>query len=130
MSSRSLLTLIIAALLLIAIGIGTLMPGGALPQMPGSDKMQHFGAFALVALVVTLLRPGWVLPVALVLVAYGGLIELIQPLVGRSRELADFVADSLGVAAGSLTGLILHQAIQRLQRGTSDTVVNQTADNR
>lgn len=120
MSLRSLFTLIIAALLCVAIGIGTLMPVGALPAAPGSDKMQHFGAFALVAALITLLRPGWVVPVVLILMAYGGLIEMIQPYVGRARELGDFIADSLGVLAGSAGALLVHQCASRLIRSRSD----------
>lgn len=107
MSKRSLLTLIVAALLLAAIAFGTLMPTGKLPPVPGSDKLQHFAAFAAVALVITLLRPGWVLPVMALLVIYGGLIEVIQPFVGRSRELADFIADASGVLAGGLSALFI-----------------------
>ncbi len=120
MSSRSLLTLIIAALLCVAIGIGTLLPTGALPAAPGSDKMQHFGAFALVAALITLLRAGWIVPVALILMVYGGLIELIQPYVGRSREFGDFIAGSLGVLAGSVSALLVHQLASRLIRRRSD----------
>lgn len=73
------------------------------------DKVAHAFAFALVilptawgyprALVVTI-------PMALVL---GGAIELLQPMVGRGREMADFVMDVVGIGAGLVIGLVLRQ---------------------
>ncbi len=119
MSVRTPLALITGALLLTAVGIATLMPPGALPSAPGTDKMQHFTAFAGVSLVITLIRPGWAWAIMLVLIAYGGLIELVQPYVGRTRELADFVADTLGTVAGSVTALAMVWLAARL-RGGSD----------
>ena len=41
----------------------------------------------------------------LILAGYGGLIELVQPYVGRSRELADWTADLKGIAVGTLAGV-------------------------
>lgn len=117
MSVRTPLALITGALLLTAVGIATLMPPGSLPAAPGTDKMQHFTAFAAVSLVITLIRPGWAWAIMLVLIAYGGLIELVQPYVGRARELADFVADTLGAVAGSVTALALVWLSARLRGG-------------
>ena len=72
-----------------------------------SDKAYHAIAFA------ALIFPGaflylrsliWLIPAALV---FGAAIELVQPLVGRSAEVADFVADVVGMACGLALGLIV-----------------------
>jgi hypothetical protein len=39
---------------------------------------------------------------------FGAGIEIIQPCVNRSRELADFVADGVGVLTGSTIGLVVN----------------------
>ena len=92
----------IATLILaVFIAIGTLSPpstGGA--GLPLSDKQLHFIAFCLLVLPLLLVRPRhaiWLAPAA---IAYGGAIEIIQPLVGRSADWADFLADMAGVVAG------------------------------
>lgn len=40
-------------------------------------------------------------------ILFGGAIELIQPYVGRGRELADFGVDAVGVINGATLGLTL-----------------------
>jgi VanZ family protein len=44
----------------------------------------------------------------------GGLIELIQPLTLRQRELGDLAADLAGAAAGALLALALVGPLKRL----------------
>ena len=82
-----------------------------------SDKAYHVIAFA------ALIFPGallylrsliWLIPAALV---FGAAIELVQPLVGRSAEMADFVADVVGVACGLKLGLILRRRWFQPRRG-------------
>lgn len=67
----------------------------------GADKLQHFAAFyglALLGLIAHPRRSVFVLAIGLAL--FGGLIEILQglPIVARDRDLADWVADILGVA--------------------------------
>lgn len=72
-----------------------------------SDKAYHMIAFAALVFPGALLYVrslAWLIPAALV---FGAAIELVQPLVGRSAELADFVADVVGVACGLALGLIM-----------------------
>ena len=72
-----------------------------------SDKAYHVIAFAALVFPSALLYRRslvWLIPAALVL---GAAIELVQPFVGRSAELADFVADSVGVACGLAAGYAL-----------------------
>ena len=70
-----------------------------------SDKVYHAIAFcALVFPGALLYRRSliWLIPAALL---FGAAIELVQPLVGRSAEMADFVADVIGVGCGLVLGL-------------------------
>ena len=73
---------------------------------------RHTLALLATALLAALIFPGallylrsliWLIPAALV---FGAAIELVQPLVGRSAEMADFAADVVGVACGLVLGLI------------------------
>ena len=80
---------------------------------PGTDKLYHFIAFTALVFPCALLFArtlNWVLPAALL---FGGAIELIQPYVGRGGELADFVADALGVFIGAALGLTLRAIVTR-----------------
>ena len=80
---------------------------------PGTDKLYHFIAFTALVFPCALLFARtlkWVLPAALL---FGGAIELIQPYVGRGGELADFVADALGVFIGAALGLTLRAIVTR-----------------
>ena len=95
------LTLMIAALIL----WGTLSPPGPPgPGLPLSDKQMHALAFALLVLPLgwqNIRHTVWLFPEAL---ALGGAIELVQPMVGRGAEWADFLADALGIATGLAPG--------------------------
>lgn len=92
------LTLFLAA----AIAALTLapMPSG-LPSMPGQDKIAHFMAFAVLAVPLAWRYPRKWAVLALMVAAYGGLIEIIQPYFGRSMEFADFLADGAGAFLGA-----------------------------
>lgn len=100
------LTLILA----VVISVLTLFPI-SLPEpvSSGPDKIHHFIAFGGLMLPASVLYPRllfWLIPCALI---FGGLIEVIQPFVNRSGEWADFVADGVGVVAGTTVGLVLHR---------------------
>ena len=117
-SQRHTLALLATALIAAAIAYLTLTPP-RLEALDGllSDKANHVIAFA------ALIFPGallylrsliWLIPAALV---FGAAIELVQPLVGRSAEMADFVADGVGVACGLILGLILRRRWFQPRRG-------------
>ena len=97
------LTVLIALVLCIA----TLSPGMPAVGPQGSDKWQHFGGFALLVLPLGYARPGWGVSILIGAALFGGLIELIQPHVGRSAEWADLAADIAGAAAGILAMRLL-----------------------
>ncbi len=97
----TLLALIIAALTLVP----TVQPPG---NFQYQDKVYHLIAFAGLLLPSATLYPRalrWTVPFAL---ALGGAIEIIQPSIGRSGDMADFAADALGVGVGILIGVGAH----------------------
>ena len=99
-------TVVIAVL----IGLATLTPVDELPAVSGSDKLYHLISFAILNLPIAVIRPkaGWV--IFILSMIYGGAIELLQPLVNRNCELADFLADT----SGALLGMTLSKAFGRL----------------
>ena len=109
-SKRHTLALLATALIAAVIAYLTLTPPR--PEASGgllSDKAYHVIAFAALILPGTLLyirSLTWLIPAALV---FGAAIELVQPYVGRSAEMADFVADAVGVACGLILGTIMRR---------------------
>ena len=91
----------------IMIAWGTLMPLKELPPVPGTDKLQHFIAFGVFVLPVSLLLPARFWLIFIIAVAYGGLIEIIQPYVNRYGELGDFLADAGGAAIGVVISRVI-----------------------
>ncbi len=81
-----------------------LQPGTALPpRLFGSDKLEHFGAFCVLAILARIAWPGsprWI--ALLLLVGYGGGIEWLQAAgdAGRTASIGDMVADALGTVTG------------------------------
>ncbi|PHY13727.1 hypothetical protein CSW58_03855 [Caulobacter sp. B11] len=74
-------------------------PDGSVGLIPW-DKAKHFIVFYGLAGCASLALPRsrlW--RIGLVVLAFGGLIELIQPLAGRDADLGDLLADALGIAA-------------------------------
>ena len=89
-------TIIIA----VVIGMATLTPVEELPAVSGSDKLYHLISFAILTLPIAVIRPKALRVILILSVGYGGAIEVLQPLVDRNCELADFLADVCGVALG------------------------------
>ncbi|MGM9515965.1 VanZ family protein [Roseateles sp. DB2] len=99
LSSRAARGLFIAALL--AISCLALSPSPPKAADLGWDKLNHLSAFGLLMLLAGLAWPRRWRQAALGLMAYGGLIELLQTQVpGRSAEWADLLADALGLLLG------------------------------
>jgi len=70
------------------------------------DKLQHFGAYALLAGLATVsmrARGRWLWALA-GLIAFGGALEILQGMVGRDMSFRDEIANTLGVIAGGAAG--------------------------
>lgn len=86
-------------------------------RIPGIDKVVHFTMFFLIALPALCVAPrawGWI--VALVVI-YGGMIEIIQPIFGRGRELADLIANSLGALSAVPVGRFMARRVSPSRKG-------------
>lgn len=90
-------------LALLAVAVGSLLPGPYLPPLAFDvwDKAQHAGAFAGLAALGLLAHPHHAGRVLLGLLAYGVAIEAAQSATGwRHGDWQDWLADALGVLAG------------------------------
>tara|TARA_R100000655_G_scaffold56192_2_gene94341 strand:+ start:5964 stop:6362 length:399 start_codon:yes stop_codon:yes gene_type:complete len=83
-----------------------------LPDVAGSDKDHHILAFAILVLPCAVLYPKGLPRVILGAAVYGALIEIIQPIVGRSGDLIDFIAGLAGMGLGAILGLGIHYAVE------------------
>lgn len=111
-----------------------LPPSRLPPTIPVSDKLEHFGAYAMLAAFVWLAAGtfGWTrhaacAPVAfLAIAAFSAIDEVTQPWVGRDASLYDWFAD-LGGAGHVLlvfeikrrTGGLVRRLFRRRSRGTA-----------
>lgn len=105
--------IILTALCASLILLFSLENGSSVPSVswiPFADKGAHALAYAALGFSVAL----WALqgkrrfrfPLCLVvLVAFGGCIELLQPEFGRAKELLDFLSDGIGSLVGLLFGM-------------------------
>ena len=98
----------------VTIAVLTLAPISS-KNVPGSDKTYHLLAFMALAFPLPFARPRLVWPVILGVSAYGGIIELIQPVFGRGAEWSDFIADVIGATLGGLLGAQCGKWFRRIQ---------------
>ena len=99
-----------------AIALATLTPVETLPNVSGSDKLHHLISFAILTLPIAIIRPNAMWIIMCLSIAFGGAIELLQPLVNRSCEMADFLAD----AVGAILGFLVAEALRARPRPTAD----------
>ncbi len=102
-----------AFLIIFNIVTGSLYPVADSLDIGISDKLQHFIAYMALAFVLGLSsRSLAVRMVYFVLAAgLGGVIEIIQPYVGRNMSLYDFLADFAGVVCGGVLGILMRPVI-------------------
>ena len=98
------------------IGLATLTPVETLPNVSGSDKLYHLISFAILTLPIAIIRPKAMRVILSLSIAYGGAIELLQPLVNRNCEMADFLAD----AFGAILGVLVTRALRARPGPTAD----------
>jgi VanZ family protein len=107
-TSRALLVL----LSLVVLGLSLIpKPEELLGGFSVYDKIGHFVAYLVLGF-FALRAVGRRGPLALLVVVaccalFGGAIEVVQPLVGRSRELADFLVDIAGSTLGAVTARLV-----------------------
>ena len=66
------------------------------------DKAYHFVAYFCLVFTLPLLRPSLTIWVALGVMVYSGLIELVQYLFGREPSWGDSIANGIGAIAGAM----------------------------
>jgi VanZ family protein len=86
----------------------------AMPHFVNADKVAHVGSYAILGLLAV---RGWSsrrwLGLAAVVLAFGALIEFVQPLTGRSKDMMDWLADAGGVLVGILAARVLGAVLGR-----------------
>ena len=94
----------------------SLWPLGKLPSVPGTDKIHHLIAYAVLMFPTALRKPNkWIL-FGFLFIAYSGAIELVQPYVNRYGEWLDMAANTTGVVCG----LIIAELINYLSAAISN----------
>jgi VanZ family protein len=79
------------------------------PVPAGSDKSLHFALYLILALLGgryqlgkdARARTGVFILWAVIFMAYAAVDEWLQPFVGRTADLIDWIADAVGVAVGT-----------------------------
>jgi VanZ family protein len=87
-----------------------------------ADKLVHAGMYAVLALLLAVVWSqratlSWrgIFGILALLAIYGALDEATQPLVGRTADVLDWLAD----VAGSIGGLAIFLAVRELRRRTA-----------
>lgn len=113
-----------AAIAILAVSL-TLMigPFGGVEAASGiSDKVAHFAVFGLILWSFGVLFPRLPrLAAAVLAVALGGAVEVVQGMVGRDADVLDLVADGVGVAVALLLWAIWRGFRPRKAFQTSNT---------
>lgn len=88
---------------LIAVLVLALLPPSIDMPTTGWDKLNHALAFGVLALLSSRAYPGHYLRLLILLLAYGGLIEVLQSFTTyRFAEWADLLADGIGLVMALL----------------------------
>jgi VanZ family protein len=94
-------------------------PETVLGSLSAYDKLGHFIAYvALGFFAMRAVDRRGLLPFALVIAGctmFGGIIEIVQPLVGRRMELADFLVDLAGSMVGAALAILLMRKGQGIE---------------
>lgn len=112
-----------ACLTLVLITAASLAPGGSSGD-PGTigvyDGLAHLVAYMIVIFFIASTPSTWVLQLSIMVLAWSGIIEILQPLVGRSGSFLDFVANAAGVVVGLYLGSSARRLILRKRSEEGD----------
>ena len=116
--------LVLTAAYWVVLFVMTHLPPKHLPHVPASDKLEHFGAYLVLSLMVgaTLWQvtphKRRLIPVMVFVIAalYGAFDEFTQIPVGRDAEFLDWVADISGAAAAGAVFFVIHLIVSRRTR--------------
>lgn len=123
--------LIRVSLIVLALTVAILVFGpfsGAERAFGLSDKEAHILAFYGLASLSLLAMPRmrkW--DVVIICLTIGGLIEVVQPLIGRSGNIFDWLADGVGVFL-AVVPMMFEAARRRLRGGYSSTPRRRRSD--
>lgn len=73
------------------------------------DKFYHFIAYLFLTIPVSLNKPKYFFSLYLFFIVLGGFVEFLQPYFNRKQELADLIANILGIFIGAFTGHLLRE---------------------
>lgn len=113
-----------AAALVVATLVPWNHPGRTVPRI---DMALHFVAWTVLAFLTAVAwaksRPPIVAAAlaALAAICFGALIEVLQPLTGRTAEIHDLAADALGAVLGAAAAAIAVWSGQRVARRTGNS---------
>lgn len=113
------LWLLLGSLLVLAVVVGSLLPGPSMPKVSVGDKLQHAAAYGSLMVWFGGLYPRnrhWLVAVALV--GLGVTLDLLQLTTEtRQFDVADIVANSFGILVGLVLSIsVLGGWCQRLER--------------
>lgn len=113
---------VIALFMVVAICIGSLIPRENLGQSAGGH-VQHVLSYALLAFFAVWGRrgPSRTCGAVFVVLAFGVLIEYLQPSTGRIFDPNDIYSNMIGVAMGCIGCLFLKKLILRFDRSHSNS---------
>jgi len=110
------LDIVITIVILSVLTIGMLWPLEPSPiHLANIDRFIHVIAFAILSFPLIYTNRLNFLTVLIIFSVFGGTIEIIQPLSGRSAEIYDWVAN----IAGIFSGLFLVRAYNRFKFPTT-----------
>lgn len=101
--------LVCSLTVLVVITALSLTPLPQLPEVPGTDKLHHFIAYAALIFPVAFAQLRQRIWLGFGFFVWSGAIELIQPMVNRYGEWLDLAANGLGLLLGYLLALALRR---------------------